>query len=160
MLININNPIMDGETIFKRVGSKYRTKVHEGGTLHLERMYASGGMVVSVFHNYATNKEEFKYDSIQHALEKYESMAEMRENSPEWVDEKMLPAILKAIRAAQRQEANNQGFIVDLGDPTEEDIEAECGKISQFIADARNSDPELDREMTKIEMEASKIKVK
>ena len=130
--------------------------MHEGGTLHLERIYASGAMVVSVFHNYVTNSEEVKYDSIKHAIEKYKYMRDMRADTPEWVDDRLGPAILKAVRAAQRQENEGRGLVVDMGDPTEEDIERECGVIGAMIAEARNNDPELDAEMTQIEREGKK----
>ena len=151
MLLKINSPIQEGETFFKRKHANQRIKVHQGGTLHMERMYASGGMVISVFHNYVTNKEESKYDSISAALEKYQAMREMREKSPDWVDEGMMPAILKAVRAAQRQESESRGLVEAMPDPSEEDIEKECGVISEQIAAARNRDPELDAEMTKLE---------
>lgn len=160
MLININSPIIDGETVFKRKRLKNRIHVYEGGELHLERMYASGGLVVSVFHNYKTNAEELRYLSIKDAISKYEEMRDMRQNTPEWVSEHMLPAILKAIRAAQRQEAEAQGFIVDLGDPTEDDIEEMSREIAAEIAKARQADPELDEEMTRIEMEGAKNAIK
>ena len=156
MLININSTIIDGETIFRRKRPKHRKHVYEGGELHLERMYASGGLVVSVFHNYRTNAEEVRYLSIKDAITKYEEMSEMRHNSPEWVSEHMLPAILKATRAAQRQEAEAQGFITDLGDPTEDDIEEVCREMEAEILKARQTDPELDKEMTMIEMEGAK----
>lgn len=149
--------VEQGSTSFRRITKeKDRKKVHQGGMLHLERIYASGAMVVSVFHNYATNKEEVKYDSIKAALDKYNYMREMREKTPEWVDEKIMPAILKAIRAAQRQENEGLGLVVDMGDPTEEDIERECGVIGALIAEARNNDPELDAEMTRVEKAAGK----
>jgi hypothetical protein len=160
MLIKVNSGYHDGETIFKRKRAKDRKYVYEGGDLHLERIFARGGMIISVYHNYVTNQEEEKYMSIKTALEKYQQMAEMRENSPEWVDEHFLPAILKAIRAAQRQENEGQGIAVDMGDPSLEDIEAECGELSALIAEARKNDPELDKEMTIIEMEAAKEKRK
>lgn len=113
-------------------------------------------MIVSVFHNYATNKEEFAYDTIHSALEKYRSMAEMRQSSPEWVDEGLMPAILKAVRAAQRQEAEGRGLVEDMGDPTLEDIEEECNEIAALIAQARKDDPELDEEMTRAEMDEAR----
>ena len=160
MLIKVNSPIKEGETVFRRKRANDRIRVHEGGNLHLERMYASGGMVVSVFHNYLTNKEEVKYDSIEHALEKYYAMREMRENSPEWVDEGLMPAILKAVRAAQRQTDEDRNISVDMGDPTPDDIEEECTQIESIILEARRNDPELDREMTRAEIEFAKSKNK
>jgi len=160
MLLRINSPIMEGETSFRRIENpKYRKEVYQGGTLHLERIYASGGFIISVFNNYATNAEESKYDTIETAMEKYHAMVEMRENSPEWVDEGLMPAILKAVRAAQRQISENRGIAEDLGDPSLDDIEEECGKIEAAIAQARAADPELDKEMTQAEMVYAKSKV-
>jgi hypothetical protein len=83
-------------------------------------------------------------------------MREMREKAPEWVDDGMMPAILKAIRAAQRQISRGQGLVQSMGDPSEDDIEKECGFLNSFIAEQRNSDPELDKEMTKLEKEVGK----
>ena len=158
MLIKINGGGAKGETIFRRKRPKDRKFVHEGGNLHLARMYAQGGMVVSVFNNYLTNQEETKYDSVQSALDKYKAMAEMRENSPEWVDEGLMPAILKAIRAAQLQNNEGEGIVINSGDVTDEelaeieDVDEEFAKISAFIAEQRKNDPELDKEMTLVEM--------
>lgn len=162
MQIKINNPATEqGATHFRRITKeKDRKFVHQGGNLHLERIYASGGMVVSVFHNYLTNQEEEKYDSIQSALNKYNYMREMRDKTPEWVDEGILPAILKAVRAAQRQVNDSNNIVTDMGDPTEEDIERECGVLAAEIAAARAADPELDEEMSKVEKEAERGKRK
>ena len=159
-VIKINGAVVEGETIFRRKKLSQRKKVHEGGSLHIERIYASGGMVVTVFHNYVTNEEEPKYDSIGHALEKVVSMREMQKNSPEWVDDRLVPAVLKAISAAQRQENENRGIIINVDDPGIEDIAEECGELESEIARAREADPELDREMTEMEMDMSKEKRK
>ena len=151
MLIQSNYPVVEGFTSFKRKAPERRKAVHEGGSLHMESIFASGGMVVSIFHNYKTNKEEISTMTIQTALERYKGMVEMRRNSPEWVSEEMLPAILKAIRAAQRQTNEMRGVITDMGDPSLDDIEKECGVIEGMLAKARAADPELDAEMTAIE---------
>jgi len=114
-------------------------------------MYASGGMVVSIFHNYITNKEEAKYDSVESALGKYQAMCEMREKSPEWVDEGLLPAVLKAIRAAQKQTAEDRGIVKQMTDDTFIDVEEESAYMANLIAEERAKDPELDAEMSAVE---------
>lgn len=158
--IKNNGPIIEGETSFRRKRPKDRKKVHEGGNLHLERIYATGGMVASVFHNYITNAEEIKYDSVETALEKVKYMKEMQEDTPEWVDDGIIPAILKALACAQRQNSEKRGIIMSVDDPSSMDIEEECGEIGAMIAEARRNDPELDEEMTRAEMKMSKSKRK
>lgn len=160
MLIKTTPKIKAGETIFQRVRPKNRKAIHEGGNLHLERMYASGGMVVSIFHNYDTNQEEQRFHTVDTAFERYKQMADMRESSPEWVDEKLLPAILKAIRAAQLQNAEGDGLIrsVEPADPEEILVESDWEELERRIGDeialARKTDPELDAEMKAVEAEA------
>lgn len=158
MYINVKTPAVEqGETTFRRITKeKDRKKVQQGGTLHLERIYASGGMIVTEFHNYVTNQLEVKHDSIGHALEKFEAIRDMQRKSPDWVDDGLPAAILKAVRAAQKQINEGNGIVEDMGDPTLEDIEEECAEISALIAQARAADPELDAEMTAIEKEAKK----
>ena len=156
MLIKVNNPIQDGLTTFKRKHPKHRIKVHQGGNMHLDAIYASGGMVVSVFHNYLTDKEESKTDSIKSAIGKLEYMREMRDKTPEWVDEGLIPALMKAIRAAQKQVAAGMSVFEELGDPTLDDIEEECAFLNAYIYSERVKDKELDAEMARMEKEASR----
>lgn len=163
MLIKTVPKIKAGETIFQRVQPKNRKAVHEGGNLHLERIYASGGMVVSVFHNYDTNQEEQRFHTVETAFERYRQMADMRENAPEWVDEDLLPAILKAVRAAQLQNAEGDGIIrsVEAADPEEVLAEEDLDKLSHEIGNeielARKMDPELDAEMKAVEAAAGAL---
>lgn len=152
MIIKSVNPIMAGETHFKRKRPKDRIRVHEGGNLHLERVYASGGFVVSVYHNYATNKEETRMHSVETALERYKEMADMRDNSPEWVDTRMLPALLKATRAAQLQQNRGDGLVMEVPDELDDgDIDRAVGDLAAAIAEARRRDPALDEEMRAVE---------
>ena len=149
--------IIAGETIFKkRKQAKNRTKLHQRGLQHVDRMYATGGMVVTVIHNYETNQEEIKYLDIPEAIERYHTLREMVDSKNldrSVVDtEELLPAILKAIRAAQLQEKQGKGILLKEEELTANDIEAIEAEISGFIAEARKNDPELDKEMTLIEM--------
>jgi hypothetical protein len=149
---------VEGETIFSRKQERYQKFVHEGGDTHIERIYASGGMIVTILHNYATNDIETRYLSIDTAMERFYSLRDMRRNSPEWVSEDLLPAILKAVKAAQKQQSLGLSIFTDVGDaPLDEgDIEGEMEEIWAAINEERAKDPELDAQMRDIETNGAK----
>ncbi len=141
--------LFQGETIFptpKRGRIHTKTKVADGGSKFIQRMYARAGNVVVIWDDYKTNKEEEIYMQPDEALTRIASLEEM--NQKNWMPDGLKGAVVKAAMAAKGQTVEGFGLIEDAG---EWDAEELAHQMEQGLLEARQEDPELHREMCAIE---------
>ena len=137
-----------GETIFiKKVNP-----INPGdiGDMFIDRMYAQGGFVVVQMNNYKTGQDKKKMFAPSEAAARLQAIQEGF--PPQYIPDGFAEAVLKAVIAAKRQtlEGENELYKQNL------DIDTITEELMVEIKEARASDPELNEEMHRIEVEESK----
>jgi len=145
MKIIIGKNLYEGETFFSR---KITTiKLAEKGQLFIDRIYARGGMVVVEYLDYNKNISDTKYLTPEECQERLLTLADLPEA---WKDERLIPAIIKATRAAKQQTVDGYSATYQAEDW---DVETLAREMEEQIKQERIDDPELHEEMCKIERE-------
>ena len=137
--------------------------IHQEGGQHMARMYAQGGLVCHEIHNYDTNELETGTMSVGTAMERLTMLQDMWKKRHGRVPLDMINALDTAIKAALLQTVEGDSIVKDSKEVTEDEMAEELerleadpnngAQVSAMIADARNSDKELDMQMSKLEDE-------
>ena len=146
MIIKNGAKLFEGETFFSRKINKFMIK--DKTSIFIDRIYARAGMVVIEYLNYNTNKGEFLYLKPEEAIARIRAIMNM---NPEWVQDGLLPAVMKAYGCALNQTADGYSKIFKEIDY---DVEEQSAELEEALKQARIADPELHAEMCKVEIAA------
>jgi hypothetical protein len=122
---------------------------HSG--IFIDRVYAKGGFVITEYTDVKKDKQDTKFMSPGEAARRGLTLSKAPKNL---VQDGLVEAIMKAAYAARQQTLHGANPLFELNKQDELNPDELIREIEEEIRQARRNDPELDEEMSRIELGA------